>query len=41
MPFTSPAQASLDAINESMERQCRLSRDYAAALKTRDREAIA
>ncbi len=41
MPFTSPAQSALDQINESMESQCRLAREYAAALETRDKAAIA
>lgn len=37
MPFTSPGQQALDQINESMERQCHLAREYSAALETRDR----
>lgn len=41
MPFTSPAQKALDQINESMEAQCRLSREYAAALETRDKARAA
>jgi hypothetical protein len=41
VPFTSPAQPALDAINESMERQCYLAHEYTAALETRDRAKIA
>ena len=36
MPFTSPDQDALDAINESMERQCHLAKEYAAVLNRVD-----